>query len=101
MTEDSTIKPEISVDAIKDALRIDGDEDDALIQGYIDTAKEYVANAITDAWPNNEQLTSSRKYRLAVLILVQFWYSNRATDIKQTPYQVRSLIQQLRGNFWQ
>lgn len=101
MTEDSTIKPEISVDAIKDALRIDGDEDDALIQGYIDTAKEYVANAITDDWPNNEQLTSSRKYRLAVLILVQFWYSNRDTDIKQTPYQVRSLIQQLRGKFWQ
>ena len=101
MTEDSTIKPEISVDAIKDALRIDGDEDDALIQGYIDTAKEYVANAITDGWPNNEQLTNSRKYRLAVLILVQFWYSNRATDIKQTPYQVRSLIQQLRGKFWQ
>lgn len=99
MTEDSTIKPEISVDAIKDALRIDGDEDDALIQGYIDTAKEYVANAITDEL-NNEQLTSSRKYRLAVLILVQFWYSNRATDIKQTPYQVRSLIQQLRGELW-
>ena len=100
MTEDSTIKPEISVDAIKDALRIDGDEDDALIQGYIDTAKEYVANAVIDG-PASEPLTSNRKYRLAVIILVQFWYSNRATDMKQTPYQVRSLIQQLRGNFWQ
>lgn len=99
MTEDSTIKPEISVDAIKDALRIDGDEDDALIQGYIDTAKEYVANAVIDG-PASEPLTSSRKYRLAVIILVQFWYSNRATDMKQTPYQVRSLIQQLRGKFW-
>ncbi len=100
MTEDSTIKPEISVDAIKDALRIDGDEDDALIQGYIDTAKEYVANAVIDG-PASEPLTSNRKYRLAVIILVQFWYSNRATDMKQTPYQVRSLIQQLRGKFWQ
>ena len=100
MTEDSTIKPEISVDAIKDALRIDGDEDDALIQGYIDTAKEYVANAVIDG-PASEPLISSSKYRLAVIILVQFWYSNRATDMKQTPYQVRSLIQQLRGKFWQ
>ena len=99
MTDDSTNLPEISVDTIKDALRIDGNDDDDLIQGYIDTAEEYVANAVTD--DPSEPLISSRKYRLAVIILVQFWYSNRATDIKQTPYQVRSLIQQLRGKFWQ
>ncbi|NMV50662.1 phage gp6-like head-tail connector protein [Lactobacillus reuteri] len=97
--EDSNL-PEVSVDTIKDALRIDGNEDDTLIQGYIDVAKEYVANAVMDG-PASEPLTSSLKYRLAVIILVQFWYSNRATDMKQTPYQVRSLIQQLRGKFWQ
>lgn len=100
MTDDSTKLPEISVDTIKDALRIDGNDDDTLIQGYIDTAKDYVANAVMDG-PASEPLTSNRKYRLAVIILVQFWYSNRATDIKQTPYQVRSLIQQLRGQYWQ
>ena len=100
MTDDSTKLPEISVDTIKDALRIDGSDDDTLIQGYIDTAKDYVANAVMDD-PASEPLTSNRKYRLAVIILVQFWYSNRATDIKQTPYQVRSLIQQLRGQYWQ
>lgn len=99
MTEDSTGQPVISVDTVKDALRIDGNDDDTLIQGYIDTAKEYVANAVISGRPN-DQLTNSRKYRLAVIILVQFWYSNRATDIKQTPYQVRSLIQQLRGELW-
>lgn len=97
--EDSNL-PEISVDTIKDALRIDGNDDDTLIEGYIDAAKEYVANAVIDG-PASEPLTSGRKYRLAVIILVQFWYSNRATDMKQTPYQVRSLIQQLRGKFWQ
>ena len=100
MTDTINNQPEISVDTIKDALRIDGNDDDTLIKGYIDTAKEYVANAVIDA-PASEPLTSSRKYRLAVIILVQFWYSNRATDMKQTPYQVRSLIQQLRGKFWQ
>ena len=100
MTEDSTNLPEISVDTIKDALRIDGNDDDTLIEGYIDTAKDYVANAVIHG-SASEPLTSSRKYRLAVIILVQFWYSNRATDMKQTPYQVRSLIQQLRGKFWQ
>lgn len=100
MTDDSTKLPEISVDTIKDALRIDGNDDDTLIQGYIGTAKDYVANAVMDG-PASEPLTNNRKYRLAVIILVQFWYSNRATDIKQTPYQVRSLIQQLRGQYWQ
>ena len=94
------ILPEITIDTIKNALRIDGNDDDTLIQGYIDTAKEYVANAVIDG-PASEPLTNNRKYRLAVIILVQFWYSNRATDMKQTPYQVRSLIQQLRGKFWQ
>lgn len=100
MTNDSVSLPEVSVDIIKDALRIDGNDDDTLIEGYIDTAKEYVANAVIDG-PASEPLTNNRKYRLAVIILVQFWYSNRATDMKQTPYQVRSLIQQLRGKFWQ
>ena len=99
MTNDSVSLPEVSVDIIKDALRIDSNDDDTLIEGYIDTAKEYVANAVIDG-PASEPLTNNRKYRLAVIILVQFWYSNRATDMKQTPYQVRSLIQQLRGELW-
>ena len=100
MTDDLTKLPEISVDTIKDALRIDGSDDDTLIQGYIDTAKDYIANAVMDG-PASEPLTSNRKYRLAVIILVQFWYTNRTIDMKQTPYQVRSLIQQLRGELWQ
>ena len=99
MTETSNNPIGITVDTIKDALRIDGNDDDTLIEGYIDTAKEYVANAIIDG-PASEPLTSSRKYRLAVIILVQFWYSNRTSDMKKTPYQVRSLIQQLRGEYW-
>ena len=100
MTDDSTKLPEISVDTIKDALRIDGNDDDTLIQGYIGTAKDYVSNSVVDGEPPKE-LTDNRKYHLAVIILVQFWYTNRTIDMKQTPYQVRSLIQQLRGQYWQ
>ncbi len=101
MTEPDNNSIEITRDTIKDALRIDGNSDDVLIQGYIDTAKDYVANAITDSDDVTTQLQSEAKYKLAVILLVQFWYSNRTTDIKQTPYQVRSLIQQLRGEVWQ
>src|SRR5699024_8565086 len=99
MTDTINNQPEISVDTIKDALRIDGNDDDTLIEGYTDTAKGCGANAVIDG-SASEPLTTSRKYGLAVIILVQIWYSIRATDMKQTPYQVRSLIQQLRGNFW-
>lgn len=99
MTENTTDQLTISVDAIKDALRIDGDQDNTLIQGYIDTAKEYVANAVLSG-DDAGLLATDSKYKLAVLLLVQFWYSNRATDMKQTPYQVLSLIQQLRGKYW-
>lgn len=99
MTDDSTSLPEVSVDTIKDALRIDGNDDDTLIQGYIDTAQDYIKGSVVS--DEKFDLSANRKYRLAVLLLVQFWYSNRTTDIKQTPYQVRSLIQQLRGEVWQ
>ncbi|KLD60209.1 DNA-packaging protein, partial [Lactiplantibacillus plantarum] len=30
-------------------------------------------------------------------LLTQFWYQNRVTDMTKTPYQVVSMIQQLRG----
>ena len=53
MTEPSNNPVEISVDTIKDALRIDGNEDDTLIQGYIDTAKDYVSNSVVDGEPPN------------------------------------------------
>lgn len=95
MAENASL-PKISVDTIKDALRIDGDQDNDLIQGYIDTAKEYVSGAVDE----DADLSNYSKYRLAVILLVQFWYSNRATDMKQPPYQVLSLIQQLRGELW-
>ena len=98
MTEEAKL-PEINVDTIKDALRIDGSQDDELIESYIETAKDYVKDAVVNN-SDDMDLTPYRKYRLAVILLVQFWYSNRATDMKQTPYQVLSLIQQLRGQLW-
>lgn len=97
MTEEKDL-PEINIDSIKDALRVDGSQDDLMIQSYIDTAKDYVASAITNS--SDIDFMKLKKYRLAVILLVQFWYSNRTTDMKQTPYQVVSLIQQLRGELW-
>lgn len=87
---------EVMVDDIKNSLRIDVTDDDDMIQHYIDTAHDYVTNAVN---PDSlDQLKQENRYWFAVSLLAQFQYQNRAeTDMKDTPYQVRSLIQQLRG----
>lgn len=81
------------VENFKQALYIDGADEDELIENYIIHAKAYVQNAVDE----NADLTKYQQYEFAVQMLAQFWYQNRAIDMKQTPYQVVSMIQQLRG----
>lgn len=77
----------------KKALYIDGDADDTLIADYIGAAKEYVQNAVS----TETDVSQRQQFKFAVQMLAQFWYENRGIDMKQTPYQVLSMIQQLRG----
>lgn len=77
----------------KAALYIDGNDDDSMISNYIKTAKQYVQNAVS---PTTD-LTKYQQYDFAVQMLSQFWYQNRGIDMVKTPYQVLSMIQQLRG----
>ncbi|MBU7554491.1 head-tail connector protein [Pediococcus ethanolidurans] len=86
----------VTVDDIKNSLRIDLTDDDALIQNYIDVARSYVADAV-DSTQNYTQLEAYPQFDFAVSLLTQFWYSNRDTDMKATPYQVVSMLQQLRS----
>ncbi|MCJ2383729.1 phage gp6-like head-tail connector protein [Lactiplantibacillus plantarum] len=83
----------VTVDDIKLSLRIDVTEDDPMIQSYLDAAKDYVQTAVS----KNEDLSVYKQYDFAVSLLTQFWYQNRVTDMTKTPYQVVSMIQQLRG----
>lgn len=77
----------------KQALYIDGNDDDEMIKSYIEAAKEYVQNAVS----TTADLTQYQQYKFAFFMLAEFWYQNRAIDMQQTPYQVVSMIQQLRG----
>ena len=86
----------VTADSIKQSLRIDLSDDDTIIQTYIDTAVAYIQNAV-DSTQTVAQLEAYPQFDFAVSLLVQFWYSNRDTDMKETPYQVVSMIQQLRG----
>ena len=83
----------VTVEDIKQSLRIDVTEDDTMLERYLTNAKEYVQNAVDP----DKNLTEYPQYWFAVSLLTQFWYENRDTDLKETPYQVVSMIQQLRG----
>lgn len=81
------------LNVFKQALYIDNDLDDQMIADYLKNAKEYVQNAVSPT----ADLSSYSQYKYAVQMLAQFWYQNRAVDMNKTPYQVVSMIQQLRG----
>ena len=84
---------ESEVNNFKQALYLDGNDEDELIKDYLANAKQYVQNAVSiDA-----DLTKYQQYEFAVQMLAQFWYQNRGIDMQKTPYQVVSMIQQLRG----
>lgn len=83
----------VTVDDIKLSLRIDVTEDDLMIKSYLDAAEDYVQMAVS----KNEDVSMYKQYDFAVSLLTQFWYQNRVTDMTKTPYQVVSMIQQLRG----
>lgn len=81
---------------IKNSLRIEVTDDDEMIQQYITTAEHYVQNAVSSV-VNVDDLYTYQQFQFAVSLLTQFWYQNRDIDMQNTPYQVRSMIQQLRG----
>lgn len=81
------------IDNFKQALYLDGNDEDGLIRDYLINAKQYVQNAVSA----NADLSKYKQYNFAVQMLAQFWYQNRGVDMQQTPYQVVSMIQQLRG----
>lgn len=85
---------QVTVDDIKQSLRIDVTDDNDMIQAYLDNAQQYIQDAVDPT----ADLTGYQQYWFAVSLLTQFWYLNRDTDMKKTPYQVVSMIQQLRGN---
>ena len=94
MADSTTIQ--ITPQDIKNSLRIEVTDDDNMIQQYITTAENYVQNAVSSV-VTIDDLYKYQQFKFAVSLLTQFWYQNRDIDMQNTPYQVRSMIQQLRG----
>ena len=83
----------VTLEAVKAYLRVDVEEDDALIQSLMEAAAGYLAAA---GIPESED----GRYALAVKGLVLHWYDHRGEANEQTyadfPAGVRMLLNQLK-----
>lgn len=67
---------------VKMHLRVDGDEEDALIGGYIEAAKAHVEQHCDRKLVEGEpvdpaEMSLTRDVEQAILLLVGHWYANR------------------------
>lgn len=83
----------VSVDDVKQALCVEINDDDSIIQDYIMSAEAYIQDAVSPT----ADLSEYQQFDFAVAMLAQFWYLNRDVSMQKQPYQVISMIQQLRS----
>ena len=86
----------MDLNEVKSFLRVDGDYDDATIEGLASAAEVFLANGGVPADAANEL------YKLSIKLLVAHWYENRevlssATNVQnEIPFGLRSMILQLK-----
>ncbi|MEY9979029.1 head-tail connector protein [Lysinibacillus sp. RC79] len=85
---------------IKLSLRVDQDYDDEIIMALLETAKQYVKDAI-DSTSTNSVIEGYKQYDWAVSLLTQHWYEGRFEAPKEhIPTTVQALLQQMRGKYY-
>ncbi|MBZ3642438.1 phage gp6-like head-tail connector protein [Enterococcus casseliflavus] len=86
----------MTIEELKNYLRIDTKSDDALLEMLKLSAESYVLGAV-DA---QERAKNDVRFKLAVALLVGSWYESRSNESASTseiPFGVQSIITQLRG----
>lgn len=83
----------ISLEEVKDYMRVDGADEDVLISSLIMASEEYIKNSSSTTVD-----TGSYLYRIACLMLVTHWYENRSIvgDNKTVPHFIDNIIIQLK-----
>lgn len=81
----------LTLEELKNYLRIDESEDDGLLTLLVSSAKEYLASAGVPESDKNQ-------YKLAVMLLVAMNYENRdpSTKIDTLNFALQSIIHQLK-----
>ena len=86
------------LDTLKNSLRIPLDlkDDDALLQSYLDGAREYVANTLDEDGTGTR--LESKRAKVVINALAELMYQNRGDDTvtKDFPFTLRALINQLK-----
>ena len=93
----------VTIDDLKAALYLDGNDEDALLQSYIDAAEQYVKGAIGDGNAFYTQSNVSPLFDMAVKSLAATYYQYRLSMSDTQTYEidltVNSIIGQLRGRY--
>ncbi|EUJ34269.1 head-tail connector protein [Brochothrix campestris] len=88
----------MTIDELKNYLRIDHNEDDNLLTMLQETAKAYILGTLEISV---EKADTDKRFEYAICLLVSHWYeTRRATTesaLNDIPFGVISLVQQLRG----
>ena len=92
----------LDLDRVKRHLRVDGNDEDVVISGYVEAAKAYVAmhcdRILVDADPAGpEEMGLTPDVEQAILLLVGHWYANReevvvGVSATQVPMGVQALL---------
>jgi uncharacterized phage protein (predicted DNA packaging) len=86
----------------KTHARIDFDDDDALLQSYLDAATEYVRGFLADD-PEADSPPSEipDDVKQATMLIASAWYETRESTapdtLREIPFGARDLLNQVRG----
>ncbi|WP_407886036.1 head-tail connector protein [Levilactobacillus sp. N40-8-2] len=92
----------VTLDRLKNSLRIDSTADDDMLNGYLKAAQSYIQNAIgTDVAEFYTGPSVTDLYDVAVMALASSYYNVRSSLVSTTTISVNlpvnSIIGQLRG----
>ncbi|CAH1857511.1 head-tail connector protein [Convivina intestini] len=95
---------QVDIKQLKTSLRIDSDEDDALLNGYSMAAEQYVKNAVGTDFPSFWDKEEVKPLlETAIIALASGYYSFRTSLSLVQSYPVDlatdSIISQLRGEY--
>lgn len=89
----------VTVEEMKAYLRVDGEEENTMIDGLLQAAELYLLNAGCTLESINESANNLAK--LAIKLLVSHWYENRDIEkvgktITKVSFSLESIITQLK-----
>lgn len=96
----------VTIDDLKAVLYLDGNDEDALLQSYIDAADQFVIGAVGDEMPafwNDSKVAVLHDLAVKSLAASYYQYRLNLSDVQvyQIDMTVNSILGQLRGRYAQ